>query len=41
MQLKLQIPAAFGTIMEGIILLTVLAGQFFLTYKLVRKPRQE
>ncbi|WP_207264711.1 ABC transporter permease [Desulfovibrio sp. Huiquan2017] len=41
MQLKLQIPAAFGTIMEGIILLTVLAGQFFLTYKLVRKQGQE
>jgi simple sugar transport system permease protein len=37
MQLELQIPAAFGVIMEGIILLTVLAGQFFLLYKLERK----
>lgn len=32
MQLELQIPAAFGQIMEGAILLCVLAGQFFLTY---------
>jgi len=40
MQLELQIPAAFGVIMEGIILLTVLAGQFFLTYRLERKKRQ-
>ncbi|BCS87286.1 ABC transporter permease [Pseudodesulfovibrio sediminis] len=41
MQLELQIPAAFGVIMEGIILLTVLAGQFFLTYKLERKLKQD
>ena len=41
MQLELQIPAAFGVIMEGMILLTVLAGQFFLTYKLERKTRQD
>jgi simple sugar transport system permease protein len=32
MQLELQIPAAFGQIMEGSILLCVLAGQFFLAY---------
>lgn len=32
MQLELQIPAAFGQIMEGSILLCVIAGQFFLTY---------
>lgn len=32
MQLELQISAAFGQIMEGSILLCVLAGQFFLTY---------
>ena len=31
MQLELQIPAAFGQIMEGSILLCVIAGQFFLT----------
>jgi len=34
MQLELQIPAAFGQIMEGSILLCVIAGQFFLTYRL-------
>lgn len=37
LQLEFQIPAAFGTIMEGIILLSVLAGQFFLTYKVERR----
>lgn len=41
LQIRLQVPAAFGVIMEGMILLTVLAGQFFLTYKLGRAPRQE
>ena len=41
MQLELQIPAAFGVIMEGMILLTVLAGQFFLMYKLERKRSQD
>lgn len=37
LQLELQVPAAFGVIMEGMILLTVLAGQLFLMYKLERK----
>ncbi|HWR04340.1 MAG TPA: ABC transporter permease [Humidesulfovibrio sp.] len=37
MQLELQIPAAFGPIMEGAILLCVLAGQFFLTYSVSLK----
>lgn len=37
LQLELQVPAAFGSIMEGLILLTVLAGQFILTYKFVKK----
>ncbi|MDD3312851.1 ABC transporter permease [Pseudodesulfovibrio sp.] len=37
LQLELQIPAAFGSIMEALILLTVLAGQFFLTYTIERK----
>lgn len=32
MQLELQVPAAFGKIMEGLILLTVLCGQFFKNY---------
>ena len=36
MQLKMQIPAAFGEIMEGVILLSVLAGQFFVVYGLER-----
>lgn len=37
LQLELQVPAAFGSIMEGLILLSVLAGQLILTYKFVRK----
>ncbi|MBG0789611.1 MAG: ABC transporter permease [Desulfovibrionaceae bacterium] len=41
MQLELQIPAAFGSILEGMILLTVLAGQFFLTYTLERRQGGE
>lgn len=32
LQLELQVPAAFGLILEGLVLLTVLAGQFFHTY---------
>jgi simple sugar transport system permease protein len=39
LQLELQIPAAFGVIMEGMILLVVLAGQFFLMYRLERVTR--
>lgn len=35
LQLDLQVPAAFGQIMEGMILLTVLAGSFFADYRLV------
>ncbi|PIE58038.1 MAG: branched-chain amino acid ABC transporter permease [Desulfobulbus propionicus] len=34
MQLDLQVPAAFGNIMEGLILLMVLAGGFFVHYKI-------
>ena len=34
LQLDLQVPAAFGQIMEGLILLTVLAGGFFTRYRL-------
>ncbi len=37
LQLEMQIPAAYGSIMEGLILLSVLAGQFFLTYRLGRR----
>lgn len=37
MQLELQIPAAFGQIMEGAILLSVIAGQFFLSYSVSLK----
>jgi simple sugar transport system permease protein len=36
-QLDMQTPAAFGDIMEGLILLTILSGQFFEQHKLVRK----
>jgi simple sugar transport system permease protein len=34
LQLDLQVPAAFGGIMEGVILLTVLAGSFFIDYRI-------
>lgn len=34
LQLELKVPAAFGFILEGLILLTVLSGQFFYTYRL-------
>jgi simple sugar transport system permease protein len=34
LQLDLQVPAAFGGIMEGLILLTVLAGSFFIDYRM-------
>ncbi len=33
LQLDFQVPAAFGQIMEGLILLTVLAGGFFVNYR--------
>jgi len=33
LQLDLQVPAAFGQIMEGLILLSVLAGSFFSRYR--------
>ena len=36
LQLELQVPAAFGQIIEGLVLLTVLSGQFFLHYQLRR-----
>lgn len=35
LQLELQIPAAFGQILEGMILLFVLAAGFFITYRVV------
>ncbi|WP_041277583.1 ABC transporter permease [Desulfotalea psychrophila] len=37
LQLDFQVPAAFGGIIEGLILLTVLAGGFFTYYKIVRR----
>lgn len=37
LQLDLQVPAAFGGIIEGLILLTVLAGGFFIRYRFVLK----
>lgn len=36
LQLDLQVPAAFGGIIEGLILLTVLAGGLFTQYRIVR-----
>ncbi len=40
LQLDLQVPAAFGSILEGLILLTVLAGGFFSRYSITlrRQP---
>jgi simple sugar transport system permease protein len=35
LQLDLQVPAAFGGIMEGLILLTVLAGGLFASYRVI------
>jgi len=37
LQLDLQVPAAFGGILEGLILLTVLAGGFFTYYRFERR----
>ena len=39
LQLDLQVPAAFGLIIEGLILLTVLAGGFFRRYRIVPVQR--
>ncbi|NTV43726.1 MAG: ABC transporter permease, partial [Syntrophobacteraceae bacterium] len=39
LQLDLQVPAAFGQIMEGLILLSVLAGSFFSRYRFA--PRRK
>ncbi|MFO7816602.1 MAG: ABC transporter permease [Thermodesulfobacteriota bacterium] len=36
LQLEMRVPAAFGDIMEGLILLSVLAGGFFLNYRFKR-----
>ena len=40
LQLDLQVPAAFGDIMEGLILLTVLAGGFFNQYRIEFRRHQ-
>ena len=39
LQLEMGIPAAFGAILEGLILLSVLAGGFFREYKLVIREK--
>jgi simple sugar transport system permease protein len=39
LQLDLQVPAAFGQIMEGLILITVLAGGFFSRYRVEFRRR--
>ncbi len=36
LMLDLRVPAAFGGIIEGLVLLTVLSGQFFMTYRIKR-----
>lgn len=41
LQVDMQVPAAFGGILEGCILLCVLAGQFFHSYTLVRTGRRQ
>ena len=40
LQLDLQVPAAFGGIVEGLILLTVLAGGLFSSYRIVFNRKQ-
>jgi general nucleoside transport system permease protein len=40
LQLDLQVPAAFGGIIEGLVLLTVLAGGLFTHYRLVWRRQQ-
>ncbi|GAB6177808.1 ABC transporter permease [Desulfobaculum senezii] len=40
LMLELQVPAAFGHIMEGLILVTVIAGQFFLAYAITVRSRE-
>jgi len=40
LQLDLQVPAAFGGIVEGLILLTVLAGGLFSSYRIVLQKKQ-
>lgn len=39
LQLDLQVPVAFGGIMEGLILLTVLMGSFFIDYRIELRKR--
>ena len=39
LQLELQVPSAFGGIMEGLILLTVLASGFFIDYRIKLRKR--
>lgn len=39
LQLDLQIPASFGVILEGLMLMTVLAGGFFLSHRIVFRRR--
>ena len=41
-QIKLQIPAAVASIIQGLILMSALGGEFFLKYKILwsRKPRE-
>ena len=39
LQLDLQVPAAFGDIIEGLILLSVLAGGLFTTYRIERRRK--
>lgn len=41
LQLELQVPAAFAGIMQGLLLITVLAGQFFIWYEIQRVPGAE
>ncbi len=38
LQLDFQVPAAFGGMMEGTMLLVVLAGSFFSRYQILRRP---
>lgn len=41
MQISIQIPTAAGSVIQGIILLFVLAGEFFVSYRIVRVKKAE
>ncbi len=41
LQLEMQVPDAFGSVIEGVLLLTILGGHFFTRYTLRKKTQQD